>query len=92
MDPGPDRVVFNAWTGTFVGVITHRGENGNMFHLARFSSTNILAPIGPAPYLAWDVNALWGVGGSGPMKRSVDYVWSRLLKRKTHDRGDRIMF
>jgi hypothetical protein len=76
-DPGPDRIVLDAWNGNFVGIITHRGERANGFHMARTSVSNPLAVAPPAPYLAWDVNVLWGVGGSGPMKRSAQYLWDR---------------
>src|SRR6267378_5316674 len=30
-DPGPDRVVFDAATGTFAGILTHRGQQNNQF-------------------------------------------------------------
>jgi ribonuclease len=68
--PGPDRVVFDAATGTFAGVLTHRLQQNNRFVPCYGQNRTQLLPT-VATFIVPIVNptanpALIGFLGSGP--------------------------
>lgn len=75
LDQGPDRVVFDGFTGRFAGVFTHRGEVDNNFHRALGHDAEVNDPTIPLDFgpSILDENPFWWFGGgpdSLPYKRS----------------------